>query len=271
MENKQNLHTHSTYCDGRDTPEEMVLAAMEKGFSSIGFSGHCHMPYSLVNGGKPDVTDAYRQEISRLKQVYADQIDIFCGLEVDSLADVDMEGYDYLLGAVHYFKFGEEIVGFDRSKEVVAQVLDKYFDGSGMKFAQRFYSDLAQLPKFGNFDILAHFDILSKNVESLHMFDEEDPKYLALGYEAIDALAGKIPFFEVNTGGMSRGFRTRPYPIPAFVRYLREKGFKATISSDCHDARYLDHGFEDARELLRSCGFQERYVLTKTGFTAVPL
>lgn len=46
MEYKQNLHTHSTFCDGKDTPEEMVLTVMEKGFSSVGFSGHAYVPGS---------------------------------------------------------------------------------------------------------------------------------------------------------------------------------------------------------------------------------
>ena len=40
MIEKQNLHTHSSYCDGKDTPEELVLYAINSGFSSIGFSGH---------------------------------------------------------------------------------------------------------------------------------------------------------------------------------------------------------------------------------------
>ena len=39
---KQNLHTHSTFCDGKDTPEEMILRAIELGFNSIGFSGHAN-------------------------------------------------------------------------------------------------------------------------------------------------------------------------------------------------------------------------------------
>ena len=38
---RQNLHTHCTYCDGKNTLEEMVLAAIDKGFSSLGFSSHC--------------------------------------------------------------------------------------------------------------------------------------------------------------------------------------------------------------------------------------
>ena len=40
---KQCLHTHSILCDGKDTLEEMVLTAIEKGFDSIGFSGHSFM------------------------------------------------------------------------------------------------------------------------------------------------------------------------------------------------------------------------------------
>ena len=38
----QNLHTHTTYCDGRDTPVEMIESAIAQGFDSIGFSGHSY-------------------------------------------------------------------------------------------------------------------------------------------------------------------------------------------------------------------------------------
>ena len=43
---KQNLHTHTIYCDGINTPEELVEAAIAKGFDSIGFSGHSYMSYA---------------------------------------------------------------------------------------------------------------------------------------------------------------------------------------------------------------------------------
>ena len=35
---KQNLHTHSIFCDGKDTIEEMTLEAISKGFDILGFS-----------------------------------------------------------------------------------------------------------------------------------------------------------------------------------------------------------------------------------------
>ena len=34
---KQNLHTHSIYCDGNNTIEEMALEAIQKGFTVLGF------------------------------------------------------------------------------------------------------------------------------------------------------------------------------------------------------------------------------------------
>ena len=41
---KSNLHTHTTFCDGVDTPEEMVQAALGLRMDTIGFSGHSFTP-----------------------------------------------------------------------------------------------------------------------------------------------------------------------------------------------------------------------------------
>ena len=42
-----NYHTHTTYCDGNNTPEEVVKAAIDMGFDAIGFSGHGYTDYDL--------------------------------------------------------------------------------------------------------------------------------------------------------------------------------------------------------------------------------
>lgn len=46
MNNKQNLHIHTTYADGKDKPEDMVIEAVCRGFDSIGFSEHSYMSFS---------------------------------------------------------------------------------------------------------------------------------------------------------------------------------------------------------------------------------
>ena len=78
---KQNLHIHTTYCDGKDIPEELVLEAVRRRFSSIGFSKHTYNKHSAYHHQMmPEDMGAYREEIRRLKAGYAGQSDIFCGL-----------------------------------------------------------------------------------------------------------------------------------------------------------------------------------------------
>ena len=80
----QNLHTHTTHCDGADTPEEMVIAALSKGFDSIGFSGHSYMKYSEYLGDI-DKTDEYKKEILELKERYKDCIKIYIEHNINCL------------------------------------------------------------------------------------------------------------------------------------------------------------------------------------------
>lgn len=263
----QNLHTHTTYCDGRDTPEEVLRAALALGFDSIGFSEHS----TSRSPASPSVErlGEYRREIRRLAQKYEGQIDVFCGLEFDTECPTPAVGYDYLIGSMHYVYRDGERFPVDGRNEHFERAAAHY--GSALAFAKAYFEALCTLPDFGKFDIIGHFDLVSKNVECSTLLDPEDPAYIKAGLAAIDALAGKIPFFEVNTGAIARGYRTAPYPAPVFLRAMRERGFKAIISSDCHDARFLNCHFEEAIALLESCGFTERYVLKKTGFEAIAL
>lgn len=268
---KQNLHTHTMYCDASDTPEQMVEAAIEKGFDSIGFSGHSYMSYA--SWVPLDRTEEYKAHINRLKKQYADRIRIYLGLEVDMYSgpETDLTGYDYLIGGVHELKHGSVFLTTDGSATAVQRVVEQHFNGNGLAFAKAYYEALAELPKYGNFDIIAHFDLITKYLDTIHIFDEASAKYRGYAMEAARALAGKIPFFEVNTGAIARGYRTTPYPAPFIIKELRELGFGAIITSDCHDRTKLDVCFDEAAELLRACGFKERFVLTDDGFVPVAL
>ena len=68
---KANFHTHTTFCDGRDTPEAMVRAALAKGFDALGFSSHSEMLRDPA---------AYVAEIRALAERYRGRIRILCGL-----------------------------------------------------------------------------------------------------------------------------------------------------------------------------------------------
>ncbi len=271
MKYKQNLHTHSTYCDGKDTLKQMLETAIEKGFDSIGFSTHSYMYYSNYFAQKPDWSREYFKEVNRLKEEYRDRIKIFCGIEYDIYSDIDISYFDYAIGAVHYLKIGDEFVGFDRDAQQVEKVIKDYFDGDGMKYAKMYYEQLSKLPNYGKFDIIAHFDLVAKHSEKTEFFNENSKEYLSYAISAAEALSGKIPLFEVNTGAIARGYRTTPYPSLPILKELKRLGYGAVITSDCHNKEMLDCHFDEARELLSECGFKEKYILTDSGFVQTEL
>lgn len=271
MNNLQNLHTHTTYCDGIDTPEQMIKAALQKGFDSIGFSGHSYMFYSPSHSMSIDGTEQYKKEITLLKSKYKDKIDVFLGLEVDMYSDIELNGYEYLIGSCHYLKIGDEYVGFDRSADEVRNIINTYFNGDGLAFAKEYYKQFSNITDYGNFDIIGHFDLITKNIEIEKFFDINSEEYLSCAIECAKKLSNKIPFFEVNTGAISRGYRTSPYPTKKLLTELKKLGLKAVISSDCHDAKHIDCAFDDAKKLLLQCGFTEHYILTKKSFKPVKL
>lgn len=267
----QNLHTHSTYCDGRNTPEETVMRALELGFDSIGFSEHAPAHFSASYERMAENNVRYRAEINRLKAIYGDQIAIFLGLEQEMYAKSDLSHYDYVIGSVHYLLMDGEYVGFDRGVEEVRSLIDTRFGGNGLSLARAYYEALSTLPEHGNFDIVGHFDLITKLCEKTFLFDADSKEYRTYALAAVDALVGKIPIAEINTGAIARGNRTSPYPAPWILKAWREKGGKIVISSDCHNNLYLAHAFCDAIALARECGYRETQVLTKDGFVPVSL
>ena len=81
-----NYHTHTTFCDGRDTPEQLVQEAIRLGCPALGFSGHSYTPYEAAWMPKEHILP-YQAEIRRLQAVYSGQIRILLGIEQDYYSD----------------------------------------------------------------------------------------------------------------------------------------------------------------------------------------
>ena len=82
MKITKDLHTHSKYSKfhhGKNTIEEMVVAAIEKGFSTIAITDHAPDHFF---GVWPWKLKKRKREIERLRKKYP-QIEILCGLEVN--------------------------------------------------------------------------------------------------------------------------------------------------------------------------------------------
>ena len=275
MKYLQNLHTHSTFCDGKDALEEMVEAALARGFHSIGFSMHSYMSFSdyftITKEEAEEKGKRYRAEAKRLKELYRDRIDILVAEEAEMYSDVDASQYDYLIGSVHYVKKDGAYIGFDRAEPRVREIVEKDFGGDGMAFARAYYENLCELPSHGKYDIVGHFDLVAKVNETSRFFDENSKEYLSYAYEAIDALKGKIPFMEINTGAVARGYRSVPYPTLPLLKEIKRQGFGILFTSDCHDKRFFDCAFDDAVELALAAGYKEYFVLRDGTFRPASL
>ena len=77
---------------------------------------------------------------------------------------------------------------------------------------------------------------------------------------ALSALGNKI-VFEINTGAISRGYRSEPYPASPILAELQKMGGKVLLSGDAHNVESICGHFEDAQKRLLAHGF------TAAGFT----
>lgn len=262
----QNLHTHTYYCDGKDSPEAMVRRAVELGFSSLGFSGHIEMPMPTVYAMNEEKTAAYQRDILLLKEKYRGIIDIFLGIETDLLSRASTEGYDYVIGSSHYVGTEGDYRDVDLSLEATKACIAELYGGDPFAYARAYYENLITLANTRKFDFVGHFDLLNKFCEREDVFDVESRKYQSLALEALHAVKEKNDVFEVNTGAISRGYRKTPYPALFLLREMKEIGARLVITSDCHNAEFLDCGFSLCRELLLAEGFHSVLYFTGHGF-----
>ena len=261
----QNLHSHTVYCDGSLTPEEMVKAAIKKGCSSFGLSGHSYAPFDLKHCMSKGDTERYQRDAVRLKEKYSSEIELYFGIEQDYYSDGPPVGFDFIIGAIHYLKAGDTFVCVDAGAKNQKTAVDEYFGGDYYAFAEKYYETLADIGKTGA-DIIGHFDIVTKYNSNSGLFDETDPRYIGAALGAMDEILKTRSLFEVNTGAMYRLGKPEQYPAAFLLKELQRRGGEAILSSDSHDAASICWKFDEMRELLKSCGFKYIKRLTKDGF-----
>ena len=279
---KINLHTHTKFCDGKCTAEEHVLAAIEKGFSVLGFSGHCIHPLN-PDFYKPvdDVwhipsanIKAYTQEILRLKEKYNDKIKILLGFEADYFeapeygsAIPDKNNYaefspDYLIGAVHFVNTPKGFYTVDHHAEVIKENLIKLYsktDGQidAQKAVCEYFEAERQMLAKGNFDILAHPDLLRKRNGILKLFDENESWYKEQVTQTVKAISKAGVVTEINTGAIARGAMDDLYPSQYFLELLYKENVPICINSDAHNTADLDCAFDRAVLAAKKAGYTE--------------
>ncbi len=266
---QQNLHTHSTFDDGQNTMEEMVLAAISAGLTSLGFSVHTPMPFeacwTIPAGRMPD----YITEERRLKEAYRDQIDVYCGAEWDLYSAERALGFEYVIGSIHHIPLKNTLFGVDSSIEETRDYLAAF--GSADAAAEAYFRQYEALASIEEVNIVGHIDLLTKFDEQRAFFNPDSPRFFEAAIAGIETLIAADKIFEINTGAISRGYRTTPYPSRTLLKEISLRSGKITISADAHCARDVNFQFEEAAALARSCGVSEIWQFDGKDFAPVPL
>ena len=266
LRSSSHLHTH--FCDGKNSPGEMVERAIELGFVSLGFSGHGNSIYDPVCMSV-EKEEQYRREVLQLKEEYADRLEILLGVEHEGIAPYPDYPYEFMLESVHnILKDGVQYY-IDYDWEHMQENIRAF--GDVYTYCEAYFAQCEKSYRVTPAQIAGHLDLVTKYNEQHPVIDETDPRYLDPAMAALEAGVKKGLVFEVNTGAISRGYRTTPYPNPVFLKRIRELGGKVMLNSDCHDAKFLDCAYADGRELLLSCGFDHAVILRKSGFEEVKI
>ena len=249
-----NYHTHSLYCDGKNSPEEMVLEAIRLSCPAIGFSGHSNTPFDPGYCMDEQREQAYIREVRRLQQIYGDKIRIYLGLEQDYYSAPAAGDYQYLIGSVHYVKKDGEYISIDDTPEKLREAVDRLYGGDFYALAEDYYGLVSRVVRKTGCQIVGHFDLLTKFAEKYPFLDTGHPRYRKAALDALHSLLSQGALLEINTGAISRGWRTQAYPEDFLLEEMGKWGARAILSSDAHRKEDLLFGLEEARQRCEARG-----------------
>jgi len=269
-----NVHTHTYYCDGKNSPGEMAQKAYELGYKTLGFSFHSPLPYENNYAVREEKLGEYLSEIEKLKGEYEGKIEILSGVEfdIDSYGTgLDLKKLDYAIGSVHQIHDRSKIHEIDTSEQNLSYCINNMFCGDALSMVEHYFSLVEKVALLDEINIVGHFDVITKANDNF--FDENSEKYKSIALSSLERICKARPeiVFEVNTGGIYKHGKKLPYPSPFILSRLAQLRQRIMINIDAHDTNSLAFDMDPIIKLLRECGFDSVVWLRRHGFEEVKI
>ena len=276
--NLTNYHSHCSFCDGRAPLEEFVKEAISQGFYSYGVSSHAPLPFPTRWTMEWEQMEAYLDEFKNLRSKYADEIELYVGLEIDylneesnpSVARFTELPLDYRIGSVHLlYDAAGEVVDIDCSPAVFKERVDRHFNGDVLRVIRMYFDRLFRMVELGGFDILGHADKMHYNASCYHPGLLDEPWYEALMKDYFSLVASRGYLVEINTKAYdSLGTF---YPNSRYWELMKEYQIKILVNSDAHYPERINAGRIEALRLLQAKGFATVAELHQGSWREVPI
>lgn len=257
---KTDYHIHSSYSDGRSSPEDYIEPAIIAGLSEIGFSEHLTLFKDPEDWNMNPVNiapyishlETLREKIKEIKIKISLEVDFFAGKEAEIRAYLDPLPLDYIIGSVHYL--GEKTV----------DVGPEFYEGKSIdKLFESYFDSVVAAVASGLFDIIGHCDLI--RIYGYKPSFDQEPLYRKLA----KAMKKHNVAFEVNTNGRNRPLADF-YPDRRFLHIFAEENVPVCVNSDAHMPSRVGQYFDEAYDLLRYVGFNEMAVFNKRVRRMVP-
>ncbi|NJL76875.1 MAG: PHP domain-containing protein, partial [Saprospiraceae bacterium] len=144
-----NYHSHSHFSDGKFAPELYIEAAIAQNLTAYGISDHGPHPFSGGSNLTLEGLSAYSRHIHELKAKYSNQIQIYCGMEIDyipfhvgvSHPSIKNTPLDYTICSVHHAGFFEDgkIFGVDNSAAGFEKGIQEIYNGDTRALVERYF------------------------------------------------------------------------------------------------------------------------------------
>jgi len=241
---KESRHNHSFFSDGKNTPEEMVLAAIENKITHLGISDHAPVPFPAHWAMPQEKLAQYISILEQLKEKYASKIRLYSALEVDFLPDEPqrfsnfrrMEAFDYLIGSIHMVDKFSDGTYWDiaSSKQSFSKGLEEIFDHNAQKFVERYFELQNTMISEHKPDIIAHLDLITRHNKDDRYWDSQSKWYRNLMYSTLENIAQNNLTLEINTRGLYKKRVNDYFPSKKYFPFIKELGIKTIVSSDAH-------------------------------------
>ncbi|MBO7700967.1 MAG: histidinol-phosphatase [Eubacteriaceae bacterium] len=239
----RDYHMHTCFCDGKSDMESMVVSAVEKGLECVGIAVHSYTWFDESYCISRENIPRFISLAGEMKEKYAERIRVFCGVEQDFYSEESTEGFDYVIGSVHYLKIAGRFFPVDEDAPTQRSIIREVFDGDAMGMVRSYFDTVGDVYERTHCDIVGHFDLVTKFIEKDPAFDAASCEYLRSWKEAAEKLLPSKALFEINTGAISRGYRSGPYPSEDIISYLSGQGAGLILSSDAHSPEDIAYGF----------------------------
>ena len=243
---RSNVHTHTLFCDGLDTMEDMIISAVKNNYDTLGFSFHSYVCFDTDNCIKS--YPSYIEEYKRLKVLYENEINLLNGVELDLFGEKPYN-YDFIIGSVHYFNEGGKFYSVDYSRKDFKKTVDSVFNGNVYKAIEAYYLEVEYMINNLKPDIIGHFDLITRFNKNNDFFDENSYEYKKI----LEKTLLNIPDYktaEINLGRFIKG-EGDIYPSQNLLSMLNEKHFKFMLSLDAHRKEVFSFDFKEIIKRLK--------------------